>query len=399
VSDLRTLPVPRGSQVFEPCDVRLRRRGQSTRLTLILRAVRSIAFYLPQFHPIPENDAWWGMGFTEWINVAKARPRFRGHYQPHLPADLGFYDLRVPDTRSLQASMAAAYGIYGFCYYHYWFEGKRLLERPFAEVLDSGEPEFPFMLCWANENWTRRWDGRDQEVLMPQRYSREDARRHIKWLLNAFSDRRYIKVDGRPVFLVYFVYDLPDPAATSRLWRAEAKSFGFPDLYLCCVEAKGRVGLDPRTIGFDAAVQFAPAFGRSYTRKQPPKAGRALRRIARPNSGYRWNLVFSYDEMVALDLQDPAPPYLSFPCVTPSWDNSARRDPLAFIMHGSTPDKYGAWLTSTISRFRPPTPDEDFVFTNAWNEWAEGNHLEPDQRWGRQYLEAHREAVRNQPGV
>ena len=165
---------------------------------------RIIAFYLPQYHPFPENDEWWGKGFTEWRNVVKARPLYRGHYQPHLPADLGFYDLRVPEVRQQQADMARMYGINGFCYYHYWFNGHQLMERPLEEMLSSGNPDFPFMLCWANENWTRAWDGGSRHILIAQNYSEEDDRAHIRYLLdNVFSDSRYIRVDGKPVFLIY----------------------------------------------------------------------------------------------------------------------------------------------------------------------------------------------------
>src|SRR5438034_205774 len=194
--------------------------------------VRPVAFYLPQFHPIPENDAWWGRGFTEWRNVVRARPLFRGHYQPHVPADLGFCDLRVPETREAQAALARDHGIYGFCYHHYWFNGRQLLSRPFQEVLESGRPDLPFCLCWANEPWTRAWDGNSGEVLVPQEYSDADDRNHIRWLLNAFADPRYIRVEGKPLFLVYQASRLPDLSRTTETWREEAIRAGVGDLYL-----------------------------------------------------------------------------------------------------------------------------------------------------------------------
>src|SRR6266446_2869134 len=210
--------------------------GSFDGLNMCMDNVRVIAFYLPQFHPIPENDAWWGKGFTEWTNVTKARPLFRGHYQPHLPADLGFYDLRVAESREAQADLARQYGITGFCYYHYWFAGKRLLHRPFDEVLTSGRPDFPFCLCWANENWTRVWDGGGSEVLMEQTYSEQDDRAHIQALMPAFADTRYFRIDGRPLFLVYRTELLPEPARTADIWRSEVSKAGLGDLYLARVE-------------------------------------------------------------------------------------------------------------------------------------------------------------------
>ena len=188
---------------------------------------RAIAFHLPQFHPIPENDEWWGKGFTEWTNVVTAKPRFQGHYQPHLPADLGFYDLRLPEARAAQAELAASYGIHGFCYYHYWFNGRQVLERPVNEIWKSGEPEFPFCLCWANENWTRQWDGLKSDILLEQKYSPSDDLAHIRSLIPIFQDRRYIRILDRPLFLVYRAKQLPEPEKTTDIWRKEAERAGY----------------------------------------------------------------------------------------------------------------------------------------------------------------------------
>lgn len=219
---------------------------------------RFIAFYLPQYHPIPENDEWWGNGFTEWTNVRKAQPRFPGHYQPHVPGPLGYYDLRDPKARAAQADLAREYGIHGFCYYHYWFNGKRLLETPLNEVLRTGEPDFPFCLCWANENWTRRWDGKDHLVLMEQHYSSEDDVKHIRSLFKVFDDKRYIRINGKPLFLVYRIQNMPDPARTADIWRNEARRAGIGELYLAQVEATRYNHPNPFTNHFDAEVEFAP---------------------------------------------------------------------------------------------------------------------------------------------
>ncbi len=354
---------------------------------------RLIAFYLPQFHPIPENDAWWGKGFTEWTNVAKARPLFRGHYQPHLPADLGFYDLRVPEVREAQADLARQYGIHGFCYYHYWFGGRRLLERPFSEVLSLGKPDFPFCLCWANENWTRRWDGQDQEVLMRQEYSIEDYRTLLRHLMPAFADPRYIRVRDKPLFLVYRASNLPDPKQAVETWRTEAARCGLPGLYLCNVESERLDhGLGPAG-GFDASVEFAPDWYRAGWALHRRKPWTWLRNLGVSSQVYGKHKIFSYDTLVKNMRNKPVAPYLRYPCVTPSWDNSARRRSGALIFQGATPQKYRAWLQYVFAKFMPPSPEENFVFINAWNEWAEGNHLEPCLKWGRSYLEATREAL------
>jgi lipopolysaccharide biosynthesis protein len=362
--------------------------------------LRALAFYLPQFHPIPENDRWWGPGFTEWTNVVKARPLFDGHYQPHLPADLGFYDLRLSETREAQAGLAAQHGLSGFCYYHYWFGGKRLLNRPFDEVLQSGRPNFPFCLCWANESWTRRWDGRSGEVIMAQEYSTEDDNAHIEHLIPAFEDERYIRIDGRPLFLVYRTELLPDPARTAAIWRKRASQAGFPDLYLAMVESFTR-GVDPRTVGFDAAVEFAPdwhALPRARLRRGPETPpGRALKilgTLGLVSRAYLQNRVYEYQEVAESMLLKPDVSYRRFRCVTPGWDNSPRRKREAVVVHGATPAKYEAWLRAVVAlTLRLGAGDEQILFVNAWNEWAEGNHLEPDERWGLAYLEATRRAI------
>lgn len=350
--------------------------------------IKPIAFYLPQYHPIPENDQWWGKGFTEWRNVAKAKPLFRGHYQPHLPADLGFYDLRLPETRIAQANLAREYGIHGFCYYHYWFNGKRLLERPFEEVLNSGEPDFPFCLCWANENWTRRWDGQAQEILIQQNYNDQDDLEHVRYLAKAFSDQRYIRIDGKPLFLVYKASALPNPKRTTETWREEANRLGIGELFLCRVESFGSEHTHPGDLGFDAAVEFQPDWNNLFLPQQKGRRWDILRVLGIASKAYKNNNIFHYSSVVEKMLKKPVPPYTRFPCVTPSWDNTARRKQGALILKDANPETYGDWLKKVIEKRRP-----EFLFINAWNEWAEGNHLEPCQKWGRGYLEVTKKII------
>lgn len=355
--------------------------------------VKAIAFYLPQFHPIPENDRWWGKGFTEWTNVTKAKPLFKGHYQPHLPADLGFYDLRLPQARLAQANLAREYGIYGFCYYHYWFRGKRLLQLPFDEVLASRQPDFPFCLCWANESWNRNWDGANRDILIEQDYDADDDRRHIAWLIKAFRDHRYIRYEGKIVFLVYRASKLPNPIETTNLWREEVRKAGLGELFLCRVESSAEEGADPMTLGFDCAVEFQPDWSNLGFPLRQSFLWFQVRKLGLTNKIYNDNTVYEYREIVGRMLKKNEPAYRRIPCVTPSWDNSPRRKP-AIIFAGSSPDLYEEWLRATAAKVES-NGQEPFVFINAWNEWAEGNHLEPCQKWGRAYLEATRRALAN----
>lgn len=359
-------------------------------------SIRALAFVLPQFHPIPENDEWWGAGFTEWRNAVRARPLARWHYQPHLPADLGFYDLRVSETRQAQADLAREHGISGFVYHHYWFMGRRLLERPVDEILASGAPDFPFCLSWANEHWSRTWDGAANQVLMEQRYSPEDDVAHLRHLLTAFADPRYVRVDGKPVFLVYGASRLPEPRRTTDRWREEVARAGLGDLYLCRWEHDGRG--DPRELGFDASVDFQPDFtnlGPALRRSQPE---RVLRRLHLSPQVYRRHRVFDYPSLVDRMLARPSVSYKRFPSVTPAWDSTPRRKEQGIILRNSSPAAYERWLRAVLAEFTPYSPDENLLFINAWNEWAEGNHLEPCLRWGRGYLEATQRALADRNG-
>jgi 2-polyprenyl-3-methyl-5-hydroxy-6-metoxy-1,4-benzoquinol methylase len=343
---------------------------------------RALAFYLPQFHPIAENDEWWGKGFTEWTNVTRTQPLFPGHYQPHVPGELGYYDLRLPEVREAQAELARTHGISGFVYYHYWFHGKRLLERPFDEVLASGSPDFPFALCWANEEWTRNWDAQTGRVLMPQKFSDEDDLAHIRWLLTAFADDRYIKIDGRPLMLIYRPARLPDSRRTAEIWRTEAQKAGFPDLYLCWVESWGQPPGGPEAVGLDATVGFMPSLGDQ---------------VFTPVEGVRGHRILDYESSAVNLLLQPNPPWKRFPSVMVGWDNTARRPYGATIFTGATPEAYGRWLEQAVRSVSHVREEENYLFIVAWNEWAEGNHLEPDQHFGRAFLETTRAVLLDPP--
>lgn len=382
--------------------------GTSSNDAVVLNAIaRAICFYLPQFHPIPENDLWWGEGFTEWTNVVSATPRFKGHYQPHLPGSLGFYDLRLEEARVAQAALAARFGIHGFCYYHYWFSGRRLLGRPLDEMLASGKPDFPFCLCWANETWSRTWSGREHDVLIRQEYSNEDNQQHIAWLVPVFEDRRYIRVNGRPLFLIYRPESIPELARVLDEWRSYCAGIGSSEPFFCAVST-GFSSLDDealRSLGFDAIVNFEPnrqhfpaarnATGHAVSlarRVLPQRWYDALRNSKRLAQGHV-NSVVDYAAYVDASIERmPSTTHPTFPCVFPSWDNSARKV-AATIIQNLSPAQYARWLEDAISRVSTYAPESRLVFINAWNEWAEGCHLEPDSRHGTAFLEATRRCL------
>jgi lipopolysaccharide biosynthesis protein/2-polyprenyl-3-methyl-5-hydroxy-6-metoxy-1,4-benzoquinol methylase len=353
----------------------------------VLRA-RAIAYYLPQFHPTPENDEWWGKGFTEWTNVSKAVPQFIGHYQPHLPGELGFYDLRLVEVMERQAELAKLYGVEGFCFHYYWFGGKRILERPLEQLFKSNI-NMPFCICWANENWTRRWDGLDNEVLLAQNYSAEDDLAFIKSLEPLLRDKRYIRVDGQPLIILYRPSLLPDAAATLVRWREYCREVGIGELFLCMVQFDK---LDPREYGFDAAVEFPP----HKVAANLPCINDSLE-IANANyAGY----VVDYQDVVDRAAVEPVSEFPLIRGVFPSWDNDARKPGRGYTVANSTPAKYRTWLRSSIEYARAnPVKGESLVFINAWNEWAEGAHLEPDRRYGYAYLEATKQALKTPPSM
>ena len=345
---------------------------------------RVIALYLPQFHPIPENDEWWGKGFTEWTNTAKATPLFRGHYQPHIPADLGFYDLRLPESRGAQAALAREYGIEAFCYYHYWFgEGRRLLERPFNEVLASGQPDFPFCLCWANQTWTGVWHGAPKRVLIEQTYpGPDDHRRHFETVLPAFLDPRYIRVDGKPLFVVYAPNDLPEPRKFTDLWRDLAVRAGLPGLFF--VAEHLRHDWAPEQYGFDASVNIRlPPKRREWVPYRRPITKfivKILEWTGRPT-------IHDYADVLDDLIEDATPGIESFPCLIPNWDNTPRSGANGMVLRGSTPELFRNHVRQAIQRVQLMPADHRLVFVKSWNEWAEGNHLEPDLKFGRAYLQ------------
>lgn len=338
--------------------------------------VKLIAFYLPQFHAIPENDQWWGAGFTEWTNVTKAVPRFVGHYQPRLPGALGFYDATRPDVLERQAALAKQYGIGGFCFHHYWFQGRRILEKPLEVLLANPQIDIPFCVNWANESWTRRWDGQEKSILLQQDHSSEDSLEFARSLEPLFRDRRYIRINGRPLFLIYRMAIFPNPNETIARWREHFIAAGLGNPFIAMVQRHGDG--DPSRYDLDAAVGFPPF----YLSPNIPVLDDL--ELLDPKFVCRAR---SYRALAEATIAEYKREKRVFPGVTPSWDNEARIPGQGFSFIGSTPAEYGRWLKSAcLASMREFAGDERLVFINAWNEWAEGAYLEPDRHFGFAYL-------------
>lgn len=347
-------------------------------------AIKYIAFYLPQFHPIPENNLWWGDGFTEWSNVTRALPQYVGHHQPKLPGELGFYDLRLREVRLRQIELARNYGLHGFCYHYYWFSGKKLLDYPINEVLKDKGSDFPFCINWANENWTRRWDGKEADILLEQSYSSEDYLEFIKDVSVFLQDERYIRVGGKPLLLVYRPSLIPDVDHMVEIWRNYCRDIGIGEIYLVLTHSFDTT--DPETIGFDAAVDFAP---NNMTLKS------VSRKIEFINNKFSGN-IYDYKSAIEQAKKYSAPVYTKFRSICPSWDNEARKTGRGTILDGASPSLYKEWLKLINEQtIENNNVDNRFVFINAWNEWAEGACLEPDKRFGYAYLDATRNALKN----
>lgn len=359
--------------------------------------IRPIAYYLPQFHPIPENDQAWGKGFTEWTNVKKAKPLFRGHHQPFVPTELGYYDLTDADVREKQAALAKAYGIEGFCYWHYWMgNGKRLLELPFNEVVNTGKPDFPFCLCWANHTWSKRWAGGEREIIVEQVYPGEgDHIAHFYALLKAFKDKRYIKVHGKLLFVIFGTKHIPDVKSFMQLWQNLAIKEGLSGFHFV------GIGVEQEELSLFGVDAFTRLLPHPIIAKLPSSF---LDKITYRITGSSWaNTIgsmfgrltkYSYKAFVKRAIMEPVSEN-EYPVVLPNWDYTPRNRQNGFVLHGSSPKLFAWFLRETKKKIRNRHPEEKIIFIKAWNEWAEGNFLEPEIRYGRGYLEAIKECCEN----
>ncbi|KAA9036390.1 lipopolysaccharide biosynthesis protein [Ginsengibacter hankyongi] len=360
-----------------------------------MQSIRPLAVYLPQFHPIPENDQWWGKGFTEWTNVTKAKPLFKKHWQPRLPADLGFYDLRVAEVREAQAMLAKEYGIYGFCYWHYWFAGKRIIERPFTEVVKSGKPDFPFCVAWANQTWAGTWHGlSNNQTLIEQTYPGvEDYTAHFYSLLEAFADKRYIEVNGKKLVFIFSPMEIPDSRKFIETWQELAikENLGgihFVGMHMGKEWVPELMGYDAMLHGFLEIMKY-----KNYTFKEKIQRYFHGTNTLKLIDKKRPDLI-SYPKYVERypDHQLKANEY---PWIYSDWDNTPRTGTNGWLFEGSTPELFGELCTKAFEATANKVKDEKIVILRSWNEWAEGNYLEPDHKFGTAYLEAFRTSLIN----
>lgn len=346
---------------------------------------RLIAHYLPQYHPIPENDEWWGAGFTEWVTTSSARPLFRGHYQPRLPGELGFYDLRLPQTREDQANLARAYGIEAFCYWHYWLgNGRRILEGPFDSVVESGAPDFPFCLGWANHDWKGTFFGAQRRELLKQQYLGEnDYRAHFDLVSRAFHDSRYFRVNGCPLFLIYRPRDVPDCRGFTDFWRKLAGESGLPGIYFV---GEGITPGERESFGLDAVS----ACRHRHIEMRNSLRDRVVRKFHQITGIERGPLVYDYADAMKYFLKDEPLAKFEHPSIVTGWDTTARLGRRATIFTNNTPELFQRHVREVISKVeeRGNAEEDNLIFVKSWNEWAEGNYLEPDRRYGRAFLEA-----------
>lgn len=352
---------------------------------------RIISFYLPQFHQIPENDEWWGKGYTEWVTVVKAKSLFRGHLQPHIPADLGFYDLRVKETRIAQAEMAKKHGIEGFCYWHYWFgDGKRLLERPFNEVLSSGEPDFPFCLAWANHSWyNKTWDSEGTDkLLMEQKYlGANDYINHFKTILPAFKDKRYIKVEEKPLVVIFSPLDSEEIPQIIKLWRKLALENGLKGLYFVGRQYAGRDKNKILDLGFDAVYNESSLT--IHARQSKFKKVLLLLKVKL----LKTPRIYDYGDSIKYFSNDEDRAIDTIPVIIPNWDHTPRSGKFGVVLNNSTPKLFKKHVKKVLSMIKEKPEENRIAFLKSWNEWGEGNYMEPDIEYGNKYLVALKEAI------
>ena len=354
-----------------------------------------IAFFLPQFHEIPENNKWWGQGFTEWINTKKAKPLFKGHYQPREPLGDNYYNMLDKTTMHWQKDLAKQYGIHGFCYYHYWFNGKMLLEKPLEIILEDKSIDLPFCMCWANEPWTRAWDGGDKEVIMPQTYGKEEAwEKHFEYLVKFFMDDRYIKVENKPMFVLYRTSNITNCEDMISYWNSRCKDYGFNGIYIveevnsfqnnvCLEKSQGYLEFEPvYTLCHDLGLNGNLRVKTTGLLKKLRKNKAVIQKY---DYDYVWKRIITRKRE-----QNGKTPILG---AFVDWDNTARKGSNGIVFENMTPEKFQFYLTKQLERCTEAS--SEFLFINAWNEWAEGTYLEPDKKYGYANLEAIKNAQQN----